>query len=176
MQSSKVFLIIVTLILMAASAWAQEAVPMKIRRAAQKAYQDGNWKDALELYRQLSLETKTDPKKVGADFTQAWQCLRQLGRLDELDNFRDQVIERHGNNWRLLQDVARSYSQNTHWGYMVAGRFHRGDHRGGGKYVNTIQRDRVRALQLMHQAMNLAEADSTPAEVAQFYLEFARLI
>ena len=82
---------------------------------------------------------------MGADFTQAWQCLRQLGRLDELDRFREEVLERHGDNWRLLRDVARSYSQNTHWGYMIAGVFHRGSHRGGGKYVNAIQRDRVRA-------------------------------
>jgi uncharacterized protein YfaS (alpha-2-macroglobulin family) len=113
---------------------------------------------------------------VGADFTQAWQCLRQLGRLDELDHLRKEVMERHGDNWRLLRDVARSYSQNTHWGYMVAGVFCRGDHRGGGKYVNAIQRDRVHALQLMHRAMNLAEADPAATEVAQSYLEFARLM
>ena len=66
MQSKKGLLIILALILMAPSAWAEESVPMQIRRTAQKAYQDGNWKDAYELYRQLCLETRTDPEKVGA--------------------------------------------------------------------------------------------------------------
>ena len=46
-----------------------------------------------------------------------------------------------------------SYNQNNHWGYMVAGEFHRGSHRGGGKYVNALQRDRVRAMQLMNRAL-----------------------
>ena len=113
---------------------------------------------------------------VGKDFTQAWQCLRQLNRLHELDTFREAVIQAHSGNWRLLRDTARSYSQNIHWGYRVAGEFQRGSHRGGGKYVNAIARDRVRALQLMHQAMKLAEVDPLKSETAQFYVEFARML
>jgi hypothetical protein len=59
---------------------------------------------------------------------------------------------------------------------MVAGEFHRGHHRGGGKYVNAIARDRVRALQLMQQAMGAAEEDPTKSEAAQFYMQFAGIV
>ncbi|MGD9173852.1 MAG: MG2 domain-containing protein [Desulfobacterales bacterium] len=162
--------------LIAAPLAAENTSQSEIRSQAQKAYTDGNWQDAFELYRQLSMDPGAEPKMVGPDFTQAWQCFRQLGRLDELDDFREAVIEQHDANWRLLLAAARSYSQNTHWGYMIAGEFKRGHHRGGGKYVNAVARDRVRALQLLQQAMAPAEADRQKAEVAQFYLEFARTV
>jgi hypothetical protein len=176
MKSKTSIILVVILLLLAASAWAEDATHQQIRKTAQKAYTNGNWKDAFELYRKLCLETENDPGLVGQDFTRAWQCLRQLNRLHELDAFREEVIQAHGGNWRLLRDTARSYSQNTHWGYRVAGEFQRGRHRGGGKYVNAIARDRVRALQLMHPAMKLAEVDPLRSETAQFYVEFAGML
>jgi hypothetical protein len=147
-----------------------------IRQQAQKAYKDGNWKDAYQLFRQLCLETDNDPKIVGRDLVQAWQCLRNLNRLNELDKFREEVIEKHIDNWRLLNAAARSYSQSNHWGYMVAGEFQRGSHRGGGKYVNALLRDHVRAMQLMNRALTLTAGEPSKSEVANFYLEFARLL
>jgi len=176
MKSKSSFILIVIFFLVTTAGWAAEATHQQVRKEAQKAYTDGNWKDAFELYRKLSLETDNDPARVGNDFIQAWQCLRQLNRLYELDTFREAVVQAHSDNWRLLRDAARSYSQNTHWGYRIAGEFQRGRHRGGGKYVNAIARDRVRTLQLMHQAMKLADVDPAKSEAAQFYVEFARMM
>ncbi len=176
MKSKIIHFSFVALLVLAASAWAADTTHQQVRRKAQDAYSNGNWQDAFEQYRKLNLEMANDPKLVDKDFVQAWQCLRQLNRLDELDEFREAAIDRHADNWRLLLAAARSYSQNTHWGYMVAGEFQRGHQRGGGKYVNAVARDRVRALQLMQQAMAPAEADPVKSEVAQFYLEFARII
>jgi hypothetical protein len=176
MKLKNFIFLIAAILLMAASAGAEDAALLQIRRQAQKAYSNGNWKDAFNLYRKLSLEMQNDPKRVGKDFTQAWQCLRQLNRLNELDAFRENVIQRHADNWRLLLDTARSYSQNTHWGYILAGEFHRGHHRGGGKYVNAIARDRVRALQLLQKAMGPAETDPSKSEAAQFYIQFAGIV
>jgi len=171
------FICLFTIIALAVAATgAARSNPEVIRRQAQKAYQDGNWDDAYQLFRQLGLEVVTDPKWVGRDFVQAWQCLRNLNRINELDKFREAVIEKHNDNWRLLQAAAGSYSHNDHWGYMVAGEFHRGQHRGGGKHVNAVQRDRVRALQLMELALRLTARDSSKSEVANFYLEFARIL
>jgi len=147
-----------------------------IRKQAHAAFLDGNWKDAYDLYRKLCLEMTSDAKMIAKDLLQAWQCLRNLNRLNELDALRQDVIAKHGDNWRLLQAAARSYHQNNHWGYMVAGEFHRGDHRGGGSYVNSIQRDRVRAMQLMNRALNLTLNEPAKNEVADLYLEFAGII
>ncbi|MGD2096554.1 MAG: MG2 domain-containing protein [Desulfobacterales bacterium] len=176
MKLTHIFFCMTMLFLTAVPAAAEDTSQRELRSRAQKAYTDGNWQEAFELNRQLSLDPGTEPKRVGLDFIQAWQCLRQLNRLDQLDDFREAVIEQHATNWRLLLAAARSYSQNTHWGYMIAGEFHRGHHRGGGKYVNAVARDRVRALQLLQQAMAPAESDPQKTEVAQFFMEFARIV
>ncbi|CAB1063605.1 alpha-2-macroglobulin domain protein [Olavius sp. associated proteobacterium Delta 1] len=169
-------LIIILALAAAANCWAGQAGHELIRKQAIQAYHDGNWKDAYLLYQQLCLEAANDPKLIGNDLLQAWQCLRNLNRLSELDTFREAVIAKHFNNWRLLRAAAASYSQNNHWGYTVAGEFHRGQHRGGGRYANAIQRDRVRALQLMTHALKLTAAEPARHEAAAFYLEYARII
>ena len=164
------------LTLAAASLQAQQLDHPVIRKQATKAFQDGNWKDAYQLYRKLCLEMTNDSKIVGKDLLQAWQCLRNLNRLSELDDFREAAIVKHLSNWRLLQAAAKSFHHNNHWGYLVAGEFHRGDHRGGGKYVNSIRRDRVRAMQLMNRALRLTAEDPQKNEVAALNLEFAGII
>ena len=176
MQTLKTVFLIFFLAIATTSLCAQQTDHIEIRKQAQKAFQDGNWKDAYQLYRQLCLEVANDPKMIGNDLLQAWQCLRSLNRLSELDGFREEVIDKYIDNWRLLRSAAASYSQNNHRGYMVAGEFHRGPHRGGGRYVNAVQRDRVRALQLMNRALELTPAEPNRNEIANFYLKFARII
>ena len=175
MRSLTILMILLTLLSGAACIAATED-HAAVRERAQQDYRDGNYRDAFELYRRLCLELENDRKQIGTDLYWAWQCLRQLNRLDELDRFRERVIGAHSQNWRLLMAAARSYADNQHWGYMIAGEFERGGHRGGGKYVNAVLRDRTRALQLMRQAMGFAEADPAENEVARFYLEFGRIL
>ena len=136
MRTMKALFCIITLMLMAANARPTETAHPQVRQKAQSAYNNGNWQDAYKLYRQLVFETQNDPNWIGKDFSQALQCLQQLNRLNELDQFREAVIQQHAANWRLLVEAARSYNQNIHWGYLVAGKFHREQHRGGGKIVN----------------------------------------
>ncbi|MBL8796167.1 MAG: alpha-2-macroglobulin [Planctomycetia bacterium] len=141
-----------------------------------KTYQDGNYKDAYEGLRQLALDPKSDPAQVSNDLNTGIQCLHQLGRIDEVDEFREAVIKAHGQNWRLLEAAAQSYVSTPHHGHIVAGEFYRGNKRGGGKYVGTMQRDRVRALQLMQQALQAAGNAQNKAEVAQFHLRFSDML
>ena len=110
MNIVKTICLFITIALAPVSAWSARSDHEVLRTQAQKAYQDGNWNDAYQLFRQLSLEAVNDPKRVGRDFVQAWQCLGNLNRLNELDKFREEVIEKHIDNWRLLQAAAGSYS------------------------------------------------------------------
>ena len=82
MNAMKSFLCIMTLLLTAPGAWPAETADPQVRQKAQSAYSNGNWQDAFEQYRRLSLEIKNDPQIVGKDFTRAWQCLRELNRLN----------------------------------------------------------------------------------------------
>jgi alpha-2-macroglobulin len=146
------------------------------RESFMKSFRDGNFKVAYDGLRKLALDPKDDPERVSTDLTTAVQCLQNLGRQDEADAFREGVITAHSGNWKLLQAAALSYNNSEHYGFLVAGSFHRGHHRGGGKFVGSAKRDRARALQLMQQAMPLANKSATKLEAADFYKQFADLV
>ena len=137
-----------------------------LRKKAEKTMRDGNIKEACDLYQKLALDPGDNPVLVGNDLNQAIACLNQLNRANENDSFREKVVNVHSNNWRLLYAAAQSYFNDQHYGTIIAGEFQRGPHRGGdGKWVNSFERDRARALQLMVLAMGIGEAqvESLPA-------------
>ena len=89
-------------------------------------------------------------------FDAAIACLQQLNRVDEIDEFREKASKPTRTIGGCLAAVAQSYLNVEHYGFMIAGEFRRGQHRGGGKVVHATARDRVRALQLYRAAMKLA--------------------
>ena len=108
-----------------------DAKPPLSREQCDKLVQQGNYKDAYEGYRALALDPKDDPKLVGRDLQQAIFCLLNLGRMDEIDAFREAVIEVHKDNWRLLEAAAESYlNGQRQFGFIVAGEFHRESDQG----------------------------------------------
>lgn len=150
------------------------------RAAAQKLYSDGNYAEALAAFQKLALSEHNDKQQVGSDLEMAIHCLQNLGREDEIDALRERVIETHDDNWRLLHTAANTLLHGNQYGFIVAGEFYRGNKRGGGEYVNSIERDRVRALQLLQQATALVEDGSSnetdTLAVSRLYLDFARAL
>ena len=148
----------------------------QLRATSQKQMNDGNWKVAYDGFRQLCLDPNSDPAQVPADLNSAVQCLNNLGRTNEVDGLIENTVAAHKNNWRLLKTAAQQFINLDHNGYLIAGKFERGSHRGGGQAVNASERDRVRAMQLMQQAMPLAAQDDQKTDVAQYYLQFAEVL
>jgi uncharacterized protein YfaS (alpha-2-macroglobulin family) len=149
------------------------------RRALAIAARDkGNWKDAYETgFEVLATDPEDDPKLVSDDLTNGIGCLQQLGRSDEIDAFREKTIAAHANNWRLLDTAAKTYVSGESYGFIVAGKFYRGGRRGGdGKQVTSIERDRIRAMQLMVQAMPLVANEPDKNAIGDFYFDFAAIL
>ena len=151
--------------------------PQDLRAVSHKAFDAGNFKDALDGFQKLSLDPADDSDKVSDDLLVAVQCFNRLGRVDEIDPFLEKAVTVHAGNWKLIQAAASAYSSENHYGFVVAGVFSRGNMRGGGgaKYVNTYERDRVRALQLMQAAAQKLPTSASPTDVAAFYRSFADL-
>src|SRR5262249_310216 len=125
------------------------------------------------------LDPKDDPAEVSEDLRTGISCLQRLGRSDEIDDFREAVVEAHKTNWRLLATAAESCAGNhlEHYGFLVAGKFYRGNKHGGqGRYVGSMERDRARALQLMQQALPLTAKETDKPALARFHLLFANLL
>ncbi len=154
--------------------WGADPPLTDLRSQARKDFQAGNFRDAWELYRKLALDPRDDERLVGNDLKTGIDCLQRLAREDEVDAFREAVVGVHQKNWRLLQAAADSFIQGSRYGYLIAGQFFRGNHRGGGEAVSSFDQDRVRALQLMQQAMPLLKADPDHDAVGSFYLDLAQ--
>ncbi|HEX5272693.1 MAG TPA: hypothetical protein VFW33_19485, partial [Gemmataceae bacterium] len=164
------------LVLGVAAFWlfAADGTTRKVQReSASKAEQQGNFRDAYETFRKLALDPADDASEVGNDLTHAINCLQNLRRDDETDDFREGVIAAHKGNWRLLNTAARTYQEGEHLGYIIAGKFSRGWRRAGGRFVSSVYRDRVRALQLMRQALPLVKNEKDRGSVASYYFHFA---
>ncbi|HLA83664.1 MAG TPA: MG2 domain-containing protein [Thermoguttaceae bacterium] len=161
----------------------------EVRAGAQKEMKDGNYQDAYSKLRELALDAQSDPFQVSDDLTRAVECLNRLNRANEIDALVEGAVKAHAENWRLLQAASRCYLDGQHVGFMIAGKFERGHHRGGGNLVNSAARDRARALQLMKQAMPRAQQEGTGelvagrpsdrrilAEVSNFFETFALMM
>lgn len=165
--------------LAATSFWfVAEEAPVKTggRDVAQKLLSEGNFNDAYQIFRRLALDPKTEPATVGDDLSRAVDCLANLGRIDEADALIEDAIKAQPENWRMLRAAAQNYQRIEHFGFMIAGNFERGGRRGQGKYVSAVARDRVRCLQLLEQAVELAKDDPAKADVGRLCLEFAGIL
>jgi uncharacterized protein YfaS (alpha-2-macroglobulin family) len=154
---------------------AQKAPPPSRERAAQ-LMKDGNWQEAYDAYSRRVLDPADDPQKAPEDLANAVQCLRNLGKMSEFDDFVEQVVAAHPEEWRVLSAAAEQYRTTEHNGYIIAGKFERGGHRGGGKWMNCFERDRVRSLQLSEAAMSKLGAQEPAWAAAGFYRIFSRAL
>ncbi len=141
-----------------------------------KLQADGNHKEAYEGLQAFVLGKDAGPADLARAFGAAIECLQQLNRVDEIDEFREKAVAAHPGAWQLLAAVAESYLNVPHYGYMIGGKFHRGQHRGGGKVIHATDRDRVRALQLYRSAMRHVEVAGDMTEPAEMLRRFANAL
>lgn len=125
------------------------------RTDAKKLFDENNFNDALKLYRELLADPENNGKDVADDLTQANGCLSQLGLVHEADALIESAIEIHPENFWLLARAAVIYSVSENDGFVIAGKFERGGHRGGGQYASVAARDRVRSIRLFLKAIEL---------------------
>lgn len=129
------------------------------REAARELIQQGNYAEAYDKLAGLLESQTVDPKALRIPITQAVQCLNRLNRTPEVDPLLEGLAERFAASPDVLNQIASEYQDLEHYGYQVAGEFQRGDHRGGGLFVNSAERDRVRCLQLLMQAAGLGAGE-----------------
>ncbi|MCL2624851.1 MAG: MG2 domain-containing protein, partial [Planctomycetaceae bacterium] len=137
----------------------------------------GLFKEAFDALQTWTLDPNADPQIVGKGFIMALTCLQNLNRVSEIDDYREQVVETHRKNWRLLMAVASTNQVGGYnygnWGSIIDGKFIRGN--SEGEIVYSVNRDRVQGMLLMQEAMPLALEDSNKSDVADFFASFAQM-
>lgn len=144
----------------------QAATPAGALKDVQQLHKDGNYQEALDLAVKL-LESDLSADEAIGTFRLAENCMQRLNRMSELDALSEQLASRYERQWQVLAALAQSWLQRQHYGYLIAGEFERGQHRGGGNMVNALERDRVRAMQLYRQARQRALEQTQREESAQ---------
>lgn len=163
------------LLVVMAAVMSAEPAPMN-RDQLRKQYENGNYKVAYDGLRKLVLAPQADPKEAAADLELSAYALASLGRSDEIDAFVEEAVKVHAKQWRVLAQAAAVYQNTEHYGFRVAGVVHRGNRRGGGEYVTFFERDRVRSLQLMLQAVPLIENEPNRRDKSDFFLRFGSAV
>lgn len=149
--------------------------PVGTLAQADALFNRAQWNEAFAIYKSLATQPDTPVDSTIHAFNKALDCLNRLGRLEEIDPLRTQVIQTHAQRWQVLEAAGQSFLTNIHQGYRVAGEFKRGFPRGGGaEILDATDRDRVQALRLFRQALPLALEDDQRSLVAQFLLRFGR--
>lgn len=139
------------------------------RSAAQKLQKDGNFKEALAEFRKLVLEADGHHGSALADdLSAAIQCMNRLGQQAKAEALIEDAVKRHSDDWQLQWRAATLVQSLPHYGTIIDGEYQRGQH-GAGQYVNTMERDRVRALQFFENAIALAEAANAAQSAADEY-------
>lgn len=146
------------------------------RQQAVTHFNNGNYADALTIFQQLIKNPESPAAiSIAEDLRYAVNSLNALNRSHETDALIEDTLSQYRTNWVVLKQAAELYRQANHWGYLIGGKYERGHHRGGGKYVTSFERDRVRALQLFYQAIVQATLQRANAgEQANLRIQFAQ--
>ena len=176
MQIRTIIIVVFILLLVAPAAFSQSAGQADWFKQAEQQRQEGNYKDALGLYARVIEDENADSEHVGTSLQNAVDCLRRLGRIDEADALLEKAVGLHNQDWVVSQYAANAYTALNHSGSLIAGEFVRGGGRSGGQYVSSYARDRVRALQLMKQALDLMPADADKNDVSTLCFRFTDIL
>lgn len=150
------------------------------REKADKLFSDGNYREALEVFRTLALDVQNTGLQLSHDITQVDNCYRNLQRDSEIDAFLEDAAKVHEKNWRGLKAIGQEWMNTQHYGFIIAGKFQRGNSNSGGQYVDATPRDRARALQLFEQALPLvageAVNDQNRSDLSEFYKQLSDFV
>ncbi len=129
------------------------APPLLAQSSPDQLYKQGLYREAYEQYERRLLDGSSPTP--ADDVIKAATSLRQLDRLAAFDGFVESVLERYSDNWTVMQAVAIAYRDTPGYGSIVDQEYRRGEY--GGQYVQSDERDRVVAINLLLKAQTLAK-------------------
>ncbi len=148
---------------------AQNGEPKERLQRAQRLTEQGNWKQAAEIYAKVTLDPAVDAETAARSLAGQALCQLQLNQVDQLDAVLKAAVEAHPNDWQVLQGAAMLLVQTQHQGIVADQRFTRGySQRNGGVFIQTLEQDRTQALKWLRLAIEKAKASGLAEDSSQF--------
>ncbi|MCH2370612.1 MAG: hypothetical protein MK324_08790, partial [Pirellulales bacterium] len=151
-----------------------DGISAEVRNKAKKLYDDGNYKEAYEFYVKIATDPKAGGQPLVSDLSVLYQCIQRMRYYSQWENLIEKVVAAQSNDWRVLQAVAGQYRSAPKRGIIIDNKFQRAPQRMSGAVRNSQERDRIRSLQLLNQAMPLALQDSNKSDTSKFLVQFAQ--
>ncbi|MEM9353891.1 MAG: MG2 domain-containing protein [Planctomycetota bacterium] len=163
------------LIFAALAALSLAAAPDKDRAAeADRLFEDGNYREALDVYRKLFSQPVERNANVGPQLSRAAECLGRLNLAHEFDELVETLTVNAKESWKTQQALAEAMLGAEHRGFLIDGEYRRGTRRRDrGAAANTIARDRVRALRLYREAYETLASMGSAEETTGFFQAWA---
>jgi alpha-2-macroglobulin len=158
----------------------QSGEPTEPEKRAQQFTQDGNWKQAAEIYRKLSVDPSVDSEVASRALTGLVQCQLQLNEVQQLDPALSAALAARPDDRRLHKTAANLLSQTQHMGIVADEQFTRGySQRNGGIYVTVVEQDRLQAVKWLTTAIEKAKeqgVEEASEEMSRLHLDLANAL
>ncbi|MEL0095121.1 MAG: MG2 domain-containing protein [Planctomycetaceae bacterium] len=151
-----------------------DSITAEVREKAHKLYSDGNYKEAFEAYVKIATDPKSGGQPLVSDLAILFQCIQRMRYYTKWDELIEKIITVQSDDWRVLQAAAGQYQSAPKYGIIIDNKFQRAPQRMTGAARNSQERDRIRGLQLLTQAMPLALQDPNKSDVSRFLVQFAQ--
>jgi uncharacterized protein YfaS (alpha-2-macroglobulin family) len=148
-----------------------------LRSQARQLQTQGNWRDALVIFRKLIAEPTTTVSKLPEDLSGGLECLQRLGLTEEADALLSLAIETHPNHGPLWHQAAMELATLPHYGIVSGNRFRRApQNHDSGAWIEVSEADRLQALRWMAMAEDklLTQPGAIPAR--DFYRDLVHLL
>ena len=136
-----------------------DTISEEVRGKAKKLYDEGNYKEAFDAYKEIVIDPKAGEQSLVSDLAILYQCIQRMRYYSQWDELIENVVEAQSNDWRALQAIAEQYQSAPKYGVIIDNQWQRAPQRMTGNARNSQERDRIRGLQLLNQALPLAMQD-----------------
>ena len=151
-----------------------DTISEEVRGKAKKLYDEGNYKEAFDAYKEIVIDPKAGEQSLVSDLAILYQCIQRMRYYSQWDELIENVVEAQSNDWRALQAIAEQYQSAPKYGVIIDNQWQRAPQRMTGNARNSQERDRIRGLQLLNQALPLAMQDEDKSSVSGFLIQFAQ--
>jgi hypothetical protein len=147
-----------------------------IYKRAEEAAKLGNDRDAFLLYKKILVGSSDKNIQYDQALKNGFKAMNRAGLTYRFDNFTKEVLKVRSNDIKVLLAAAECQLDVVHYGYIIAGEFQRGYHRGGGERVSAMERDRTKALKLLFAALPAVESMKNSPTKLQLYTDLCRAL
>ena len=145
------------------------ASPDEALAAANKLATQGNYREAANAFKVLLNSKDASGEILAKALAEVVPVLNNLGEAAEAETVLEDAAKAHANHWQVLATAGNALmSSLPHQGQIVDGKFQRGGRRSDAPWSWSMERDRVRGLQLLLAARAAMPKNAPIAERSKF--------